>query len=167
MARNKAERSLSPPLPPSTPPAETETVLTAAAERRQLVILKRSKSWHRCREVAGGAAANCAALCCCCPAVLFDVLLAATVRVPAALCRQALKARAKRKEQAKRRKETSTDGGGPENAEVDAEVPLAATEEMAESIPSEKITEVEKDMLALFCNAGFWRSSSQTEDNRR
>lgn len=164
MAGNKAQRSPSSPRSPSALPAETEAVLTAAAERRQPVILKRYNSWCRCGEVAGAAAASCAALCCCCPAVLFDVLLTATVWVPAAICRRARKALAKRKERTRRRKEMRTDGGGSANAEAD--VALAATGQTAETMPAEKITEVEKEMSALFRNTGFWRSPSQTEECR-
>lgn len=166
MAGNKAQRSPSSPRSPSAPPKETEAVLTAVAERRKPVIRKRYNSWRRCGEVAGAAAASCAALCCCCPAVVFDVLLTVTVWVPVALCRRARKALAKRKERARRRKETRTDGGDSANAEAEADVALAVTGVTAETMPAEKIKEVEKEMLALFRNTGFWRSPSQTEDCR-
>ena len=51
----------------------------------------------RCGEVAGGTAAGCAAVCCCFPCVMVEVVVLATVRAPAALCRRAVRASRRRR----------------------------------------------------------------------
>ncbi|XP_074577890.1 uncharacterized protein LOC141834455 [Curcuma longa] len=158
MGRDKTRRSPSPPLPPSTPPVETEAELTEAAERRT-TITKRRNSRLRCGEVAGNAAADCAAVCCCGPAVLLDILLTASVRVPAALCRMVRKARAKRKDRARKRSARSGEGVSEGAAAI-------APEEAMETTPADEITEVEKEMWPLFHNVGFGRSPSQVDDDR-
>lgn len=165
MARDKTRRSPSPPLPPSTPPVETEAAFTEAAERRT-AIWKRPNSRPRCGEVAGSAAADCAAVCCCGPAVLLDILLTASVRVPAALCRLVRKARAKRKEQARKRKEARKHSARSGEAVSEGAVAIAPEGATLETTPADEITEVEKEMWPLFHNAGFWRSPSQTDDDR-
>nr|CAD1828102.1 unnamed protein product [Ananas comosus var. bracteatus] len=121
----------------------------------------------------GGTAAECAAVCCCCPCAVVDLLVLAVVRLPAGICRRALRARASAPPSsatamvgARKRKapllspESSAAAaaavGGGGGAEV--VVVVVAVAEVEE--------EMEKEMWAKFYGAGFWRSPSQREDER-
>ncbi|XP_008798689.1 uncharacterized protein LOC103713512 [Phoenix dactylifera] len=144
----------------------------AAAARRHPVILKQpSKPSARLAEVAGGTAAGCAAVCCCCPCGLVNLLVLTVVRLPAVLCQRALKARTKRRAVIKKPKEGlfgPKQGGGRESGEGDEEGvslhgAVVAVAVAKEASPAE-VTEMEKEMWAKFCSAGFWRSPSQREE---
>ncbi|CAD6269364.1 unnamed protein product [Miscanthus lutarioriparius] len=58
---------------------------------------RRAREQPRCGEVAGGTAAECAAVCGCFPCAVVEFVVLVAVRVPAALCRRALRARARRR----------------------------------------------------------------------
>jgi hypothetical protein len=123
-----------------------------------------------CGEVAGGTAAGCTAVCCCLPCVVVEVVVLATVRAPAALCRKA--ARARRGVAGRRRSASAgqaaemydllVDDGGVAEAAAFAEdiMPLPAGEDSVE-------LEKENEMWAKFYGAGFWRSPSQVRDENR
>lgn len=66
--------------PPRRPPQRCDSELNIRQHRS-------------CSEVAGGTAAGCAAVCCCFPCVMVEVVVLATVRAPAALCRKAARVR--------------------------------------------------------------------------
>ncbi|KAJ7948119.1 Pollen preferential protein [Quillaja saponaria] len=57
---------------------------------------------RRVGEMAGGTAAECAAICCCCPCTVMNLLVLAVYKVPAGLCRKAIR-RKKRQRIAKKR----------------------------------------------------------------
>ncbi|XP_051189677.1 uncharacterized protein [Lolium perenne] len=124
----------------------------------------RASRQTRCGEVAGGTAAGCAAVCCCFPCVMVEVVVLATVRAPAALCRRAVKASRRRRSasagQASDMYELLVDDGtvtGPR----DAAVVWPAVQ------PSDEAGEMEKEVWASFYGAGFWRSPSQLGDEIR
>ena len=63
-----------------------------SVELRWEHVWRRGQEQSRCGEVAGGTTAKCAVVCCFLCVVVVLVVLAA-VRVPAALCRRAVRAR--------------------------------------------------------------------------
>ncbi|GAB2272601.1 hypothetical protein Dimus_007423 [Dionaea muscipula] len=67
--------------------------------RQPLLSTHKSSSTgsQRFAEVAGGTAAECAAVCCCCPCGIVDLLVLAVYKVPAGLCRKALRSRRRRR----------------------------------------------------------------------
>ncbi|XP_073116243.1 uncharacterized protein [Elaeis guineensis] len=172
MARKKARTA--------PPPASLEGGAgraVAAAARWQPVILKQpSKPSARLAEVAGGTAAGCAAVCCCCPCGLANLLVLMVVRLPAVLCQRALKARTKRRAVIKKPKDgrfgSKQDGSGgrvragnEEGVGLHGAVAVAvAGEAWPAKPPPAEATEMEKEMWAKFCAAGFWRSPSQREE---
>ncbi|KAJ1294371.1 hypothetical protein BS78_01G141300 [Paspalum vaginatum] len=126
---------------------------------------------HRsCSEVAGGTAAGCAAVCCCFPCVMVEVVVLATVRAPAALCRKAARVR-----KAGRRRSASA-GQAAEIYELLVDdgsvVEVDAGAAGAVGLPVmpaalEETGELEKEVWARFYGAGFWRSPSQLDHEDR
>ena len=118
----------------------------------------------RCGEVAGGTAAGCAAVCCCFPCVMVEVVVLATVRAPAALCRRAVRA--------SRRRRSASAGQAADIYELLVDDGTVAKPGDAASVwpavrPSEEAGELEKEVWARFYGAGFWRSPSQLGDEIR
>jgi len=117
---------------------------------------------HRsCSEVAGGTAAGCAAVCCCFPCVMAEVVVLATVRAPAALCRRAARVRKGRRRSASAGQATEiyellVDDGGI--VEVDANAAEAVALPVKPAL--EETGELEKEVWARFYGTGFWRSPS-------
>ncbi|KAF9620469.1 hypothetical protein IFM89_013086 [Coptis chinensis] len=122
----------------------------------------------RFAEVAGGTTAECAAVCCCCPCGLMNLLVLAVYKLPAGLCRKALKK--------KRRKRLMNSGLFPHGkscgcgCEEDGEfqvhpvsVEMFKVENIVEKLNEEKVMELEKEMWDKFYSTGFWRSPSQRE----
>ncbi|XP_031488119.1 uncharacterized protein LOC116256088 [Nymphaea colorata] len=66
-------------------------------DRRQPLLKKEPPMCAHFAEVAGGTTAECAAVCCCCPCGLVNLLVLTVVRLPAGLCRKALKKKKKRR----------------------------------------------------------------------
>ncbi|URE40331.1 hypothetical protein MUK42_06584 [Musa troglodytarum] len=151
-----------------TAAAAKATMAPAPSARRQPVILKQpTQPRARCAELAGGTAADCLAVCCCPPLALVNLLVVASVRLPAGICRRAARARARRKERIRRRKEAALldhkAGGGEERA---SSATTAEGDANAAGGPSrEEVAEME-NMWTQFSNMGFWRSPSQREDRR-
>ncbi|XP_062213343.1 uncharacterized protein LOC133914226 [Phragmites australis] len=121
-----------------------------------------------CGEVAGGTAAGCAAVCCCFPCVMVEVVVLATVRAPAALCRKAARARRGRRRsasagQAAEIYELLVDDGGV------VESGAGAAEAVALPVKPglDETEELEKEVWARFYGAGFWRSPSRLGDEIR
>ncbi|KAF8398008.1 hypothetical protein HHK36_016934 [Tetracentron sinense] len=141
---------MTPQIPPS-----------GSINRRQPLLADQSPTGSmRFGEVAGGTAAECAAICCCCPCGLMNLLVLAVYKLPAGLCRKALKK--KRRKQAKKRgllppKRRCTCGCDETEIQIH---PVSVDE----SDTSEKeVQEMEKEMWERFCSTGFWRSPSQRE----
>ncbi|XP_072986351.1 uncharacterized protein [Typha latifolia] len=171
MRRTKSRRGATPPPPPPTPEAVAlSPALSPMPIRRQPVILKKPAR-RRWAEVAGGTAAECAAVCCCFPCAVVDLVVLAVVRLPAGLCRRAIRARNRRKAKAKAKatavKKTTREMD--EDVEEDGiRLNGAVVVAAAPSLPSpeDDAAKLEKEMWARFTGAGFWRSPSQREDER-
>ncbi|XP_020549664.1 uncharacterized protein LOC105161694 [Sesamum indicum] len=124
------------------------------------------RSNARLAEVAGGTAAECAAVCCCCPCGLVDLLVLAVYKVPAGLCRKALRK--------KRRRKLMKMGVLPRRNchcdEHEVEIhPVTAPLSMVSSLESgpdtdKEVIELDKEMLEKFFSGGFWRSSSRRNE---
>ncbi|XP_010917914.1 uncharacterized protein [Elaeis guineensis] len=177
-----AQRSL-PSNMPSTPtpmssasatpfPASSAVTPSLSLGRRQPLIPKEPvKPADRFAEAAGATAAECAAICCCCPCGILNLVVVATLKLPAGLLRRALSRRRKRGVSvgAARKK------AGPKVGAMDDDddfsihgghlLLLARGDDAWPSrSPSPELSELEKEMWALFYSAGFWRSPSQREE---
>ena len=111
----------------------------------------------RLAEVVGGTTAECAAVCCCCPCGLVDLLVLAMCKVPAGLCRKALRR--------KRRRRLLKMGLLPPAKcscdEKDFQIHPVAPPEGIDSVPDNvEVIELDKEMFDQFYGGGFWRSSS-------
>ncbi|KAL8517611.1 hypothetical protein ACS0TY_015747 [Phlomoides rotata] len=146
---------------------------TSSAVVRRQPLLENSDyaSMHSVRrvsmaELAGGTTADCAAVCCCCPCGLVNLVVLAVYKVPAGLCRKALRR--------KRHRRLMKKGGlPPRRCGCDEEFfelhPVASHISMVsalESLPEDReVIELEKEMWDKFYGAGFWRSPSQRSDD--
>ncbi|XP_030512511.1 uncharacterized protein LOC115726669 [Rhodamnia argentea] len=143
----------------------------------------------RLAEVAGASSAECVAIWCCCPCAIADFFLLAVYRVPAGLCRRALRKRRRRRLTrqvaftSKRgvrsgKKGTSVhdgdgEGNGGKGADVENAGPAVITlEELLEMRAAaaaaaegvEEGAEMEVEMWRRFSNMGFWRSPSRGDE---
>ncbi|XP_058204420.1 uncharacterized protein LOC131318569 [Rhododendron vialii] len=122
-------------------------------------------------EVAGGTAAECAAVCCCCPCALVDFLVLTVYKLPAGLCRKALKQKRRSRLMKKGllpQPSSRHCGCGCDDTELQIHPVAAISESMMaadkvlESVqPDEDVMQLEKEMWERFYGAGFWRSPSQ------
>lgn len=114
--------------------------------------------------MVGGTTAECAAVWCCIPCVVVDMLVQAVYKVPAELCRNALR---------KRRSRLAKNGLLPESPQSsfweDSVLrmhrhlsPVINVETAVEA--DEDAAELEKEMWDKFSGAGFWRSPSQRSE---
>ncbi|MCL7023641.1 hypothetical protein MKW94_025989 [Papaver nudicaule] len=141
---------------------------------------------NRFAEVAGGTAAECAAICCCCPCGIMNLLVLAVYKLPAGLCRKALKnQRIKRlkkngvfqQQQQKRRCHCGCDETdiqihplsvvsnewGDEDNKLTGDLISNKSGTIMLSVGKE-IQDLEIEMWDRFYSTGFWRSSSQRDD---
>lgn len=133
-----------------------------SVNRRQPLLKPHTSSTARFAEVAGGATAECAAVCCCCPCVVADLVVLAVYRLPAGLCRRALRQRRQRKI----RKQTNGGKCPCRYEEHEPKMrPVIAVEELLEMKPesSPEMEELEAEMWKNFYSTGFWRSPSRRD----
>lgn len=116
-------------------------------------------------EVAGGTTADCAAVCCCGPCAVVNLVVLAVYKVPAGLCRKALRR--------KRLRRLMKEGGLPPRScgcdeeffelhHISSHVSMVSA---LNSLPEDtEVVELEKEMWDKFYGAGFWRSPSQRSD---
>nr|AAA33399.1 pollen preferential protein [Lilium longiflorum]CAA78966.1 pollen preferential protein [Lilium longiflorum]CAA78977.1 pollen preferential protein [Lilium longiflorum] len=181
-----AELNVAPSPPPSTiltledmlrklPLPSDETIRSPATTKMCKIVSHRSSPRHpttkankgfQCAEVAGGTTAGCAALVCC-PCGIVGLLVLATVKLPAGLCRRALSQ--KRRKRVKKRSTTLRSRAmsfvsDDEDFGVPSFVPRTP-ETWPSKSPSVEVAEKEEEMWAEFYSAGFWRSPSQKESN--
>ncbi|XP_068634702.1 uncharacterized protein [Aristolochia californica] len=112
-------------------------------------------------ETAGVTTAECAAVFCCWPCGLIDLVVTAFVKLPAGLCRRAI-----RNNQRKRRVKRLC--ALPRRHDDEYDLRIHPVDEMMipwlpESSPSAVVSAFEKEMWAEFCNTGFWRNPSARE----
>lgn len=121
-------------------------------------------------EVAGGTAAECAAVCCCCPCALMHLLILALYRVPAGLCKKAMKKNRRRKLQRKKKKNLLdenqwTKTKGPDAVkyrdESDGE---DDGDDDYHNVGVKESVDLDSEMWDRFYGAGFWRSYSRREE---
>ncbi|KAL2534515.1 hypothetical protein Adt_07866 [Abeliophyllum distichum] len=113
-------------------------------------------------EVAGGTAAECAAVCCCCPCGLMNLLVLAVYKLPAGLCRKAL--RRKRRHRMIKNGLLPPRQCGCDDKELQI-LPISGPVAMVNALELDKdVAELEKEMWEKFYGAGFWRSSSQRSE---
>lgn len=122
----------------------------------------------RLAEVAGGTAADCAAVCCCCPCGLVNLLVMAVYKLPAGLCRKALRRKRRRRLMKKGILQQPKGQCGFDDSEISIH-PIGATQlavvDGGSSLKSDKdMVALEKEMWSKFYGAGFWRSPSQRSD---
>ncbi|KAI3705411.1 hypothetical protein L1987_75648 [Smallanthus sonchifolius] len=144
-------------------------------ERRRFLLdpdERSSCNGHRIAEVAGGTTAECAAVICCFPCAVVNILVLAVYKVPAGLCRKALRK--------KRRRRLLKKGLLTQNAgdvgDVNRSACRISIDRSEFSIhPAERFTvkslaadeefvELENEMWEKFYGTGFWRSLSQRVD---
>ncbi|CAI9097547.1 OLC1v1034004C1 [Oldenlandia corymbosa var. corymbosa] len=145
-------------------------------DRRQLLLGAQessSRGGSRVGELVGGTAAECAAVCCCCPCGLVNLLVLAVYKVPAGLCRKALRRKRRRRMIKKGLLPPRKCGCG--DVELYQLHPLSgpmtttSATMMAAAVNSlsiesdDDVVELEKEMWDKFYSAGFWRSPSQRE----
>ncbi|XP_026381658.1 uncharacterized protein LOC113276290 [Papaver somniferum] len=156
--------------------------------RRNLQSSSTTGGSKRFAEVAGGTAAECAAICCCCPCGIMNLLVLAVYKLPAGLCRKALKnKRIKRlkkngifqQQQQKKRCRCGcdepdiqihplgvvSDEWGDEDNDTSGELISNKSGTIMLSAGKE-IQDLEIEMWDKFYSTGFWRSSSQRDDLR-
>lgn len=115
----------------------------------------------RAAEVAGGTAAECAAVCCCCPCAVAGLVVLAVYKVPAGLCRKALRNGRRRVVKPRKHECGSFDIA---MREMDVARSVAAMEELLEMTAEKaEMEEFEGEMLKIFYGSGFWRSPSQRD----
>lgn len=138
----------------------------ASPNRRQPLLKSKSTGSVRFAEVAGGTAAECAAICCCCPCTLVNFLVLVAYRVPAGLCRRAL--RKKRRQRLIKQGLMSPRGRKLSvTFDEDFQVHPITLRDLIEMRPLElekEVAELEKEMFDRFYGAGFWRSPSQRSE---
>ncbi|CAA3022189.1 uncharacterized protein LOC111378812 [Olea europaea var. sylvestris] len=118
----------------------------------------------RLAELAGATAAECAAVCCCCPCGVVNLLVLAMYKLPAGLCRKALRRKRHRrliKQGLLPPRQCNCDDN---NLEIHPTSGPVAMVNALESNADKDVIELEKEMWDKFYSAGFWRSSSQRSE---
>ncbi|CAN4089667.1 unnamed protein product [Withania somnifera] len=129
----------------------------------------------RLAEVAGGTAADCAAVCCCCPCGLVNLVVLAVYKLPAGLCRKALRRKCRHRQIKKGILQPKGNKGQCRWDESESELsiyPITGGGDAAvtavdggSSLESDKdVVALENEMWSKFYGAGFWRSPSQRSD---
>ncbi|KAK8968580.1 hypothetical protein KSP40_PGU022231 [Platanthera guangdongensis] len=148
--------------------------------RKPAVLKKKSKGVVRFAEIVGTTTAECAAICCCIPCGILNLVILATVKLPAFLC-----CRVGRKRAALRPSKKKPAIGGSESISVSfsdgsSKAGLSAgVDDGAEfsrprqrivsggswpvRSPSVEVVEQEEKVWSKFSGSGFWRTPSQRE----
>ncbi|EXC26395.1 hypothetical protein L484_006446 [Morus notabilis] len=120
-------------------------------------------SSRRLAEVAGGTAAECAAVCCCCPCGLLNLLVLAVYKIPAGLCRRAMRKKRRRRKGVLPPPCRRHAGDESEIVQVH---PVSVQNDVvsdASCSSNKEVEALEKEMWERFYSTGFWRSPSQRE----
>ncbi|KAG6433864.1 hypothetical protein SASPL_105483 [Salvia splendens] len=122
----------------------------------------------RAAEMAGGATADCAAVVCCCPCGVLNLAVMAVYKVPAGLCRKALR---KQRQRRLLKKGILQPRGGGDDDDYFSQLQSNVSSESSVSTASDsspydnaEVIELEKEMLNKFYGAGFWRTPSQKSE---
>ncbi|KAF7805774.1 hypothetical protein G2W53_037935 [Senna tora] len=122
---------------------------------------------RRASEIAGVTTAECAAVCCCCPLMVMNILVLAVYKVPAGLCKKAIRRKKLQRLQKKKNKMLLPQQiGNSGNAKLTLEDYLAV--EMKKDGDADDggswTAALEEEMWTQFHGTGFWRSSSQRQE---
>lgn len=136
---------------------------TSVKRRQPLLNNHAANSKARLAEVAGGTAAECAVVCCCCPCGIVNLIILAVYKLPAGICRRALRK--------KRRQRQTKKGVLPQHRcscgcdETELQINRVVSDELSvkSEVSEKEIIELEKEMWNRFYGTGFWRSPSQRE----
>ncbi|KAK4762157.1 hypothetical protein SAY87_030041 [Trapa incisa] len=144
--------------------------------RRQIVLRTPASVYRRQRrpsasstasvgEMAGGTTAECAAIWCC-PCGLVNLLVLVACKLPARLCRQALKR--KRRQRLIKQGFLNPKGHRPSSRIDEMDAPPVTLSDLLEvNKPAQEVAmevaQLEKEMWERFYGAGFWRSSSRRD----
>ncbi|XP_051150304.1 uncharacterized protein LOC127264802 [Andrographis paniculata] len=139
-----------------------EPSAASAVYRRQLLLEKSSPRRLTVAEFAGGTTAECAAVACCCPFGLANFLVLMAYKVPAGLCRKALR----RKRHRRLLKQGLLQ---PRRLPFTCDETLFHVRPISSPLGEmdtreEEVIELEKEMWDRFYGAGFWRSPSQRSE---
>lgn len=142
---------------------------TASAVDRRQPLLENldysSRGGVRLAEVAGGTTAECAAVCCCCPCGLVNLLVLAVYKVPAGLCRKALRRKRRRRLMKMGLLPTRKCSCDEQEFQIHPFTPPTTMVNALESVPENmEVIELEKEMFEKFYSGGFWRSSSRRNE---
>lgn len=123
----------------------------------------------RVAEMAGGATAECAAVCCCCPCGVLNLAVLAVYKVPAGLCRKALRKQRHRRLLKKGILQPRGYGCDDDDYFFQLHSDCSSDNSVFSAFESSlsddaEVIELEKEMLHKFYGAGFWRSPSQKSD---
>ncbi|KAK4757400.1 hypothetical protein SAY87_018701 [Trapa incisa] len=116
-------------------------------------------------ELTGGTTAECAAIWCC-PCGIVNLLVLMTYKLPAGLCRRALKR--KRRQRLIKQGLLNPKGCRPLSRVDEMDVPpitlsdLLELKKPAQEVQKE-VAQLEKEMWERFYGAGFWRSPSRKD----
>lgn len=130
----------------------------------------------RFAEIAGGTTAECVAICCCCPCSVFSILVLLALRLPAGLCRRALRKRILLRRAKKRAALVGAGSGG--SAQIGAaaaaegepddfaamKLVMLVRNEWPELSPEADVRELE--VWSEFSGGGFWRSPMAAEEEK-
>ncbi|WOH06251.1 hypothetical protein DCAR_0625674 [Daucus carota subsp. sativus] len=147
-----------------------DTILRSPLDRRQPLLASTSKSSDQNNslsfaEAAGVTTAGCAAVCCCLPVGAVAIIFLMVYKVPARLCRRALRMKRRRR---LLKRAVSWHGGRSCECGFFDEVHTMSCGSDQEWYGSpvemdKEVMELEKEMWDKFYGTGFWRSLSQRE----
>ncbi|EYU38705.1 hypothetical protein ABFS82_12G157500 [Erythranthe guttata] len=119
----------------------------------------------RLAELAGGTAAECAAVCCCCPCGLVNLLVLAVYKLPAGLCRKALRRKRRRRLMKMGLLPPRKCSCDEQEFQIHAVAPpLAVLSALESGTENEEVIELDKEMMEKFYGGGFWRSFSRRDE---
>ncbi|KAJ8768196.1 hypothetical protein K2173_021136 [Erythroxylum novogranatense] len=130
------------------------------------VVEKKSRNGFG--EVVGGTAAECAAVCCCCPFTVMNLVVLAVYKMPACLCRKAVRRHRSRK---RKRHQGPPFSGGRSRDKLVGEITrsgVAESEKDGDHRTDQETVAVdwEKEMWDRFYNGtGFWRNPSKRHED--
>ncbi|KAM0024667.1 hypothetical protein Hdeb2414_s0022g00618381 [Helianthus debilis subsp. tardiflorus] len=125
-------------------------------DRRQLLQPHSPRRIRRVGEVVGTTTAEIAAVCCCVPCAVVDFMVLTMYKVPAGLCRNAMRKR--------RRRRLMMRGVGRRNFSGEDDVAVTA-ERFVTTEVDEDVVAFENEMWEKFSETGFWRSPSMIGKN--
>ncbi|KVH90557.1 uncharacterized protein LOC112520993 [Cynara cardunculus var. scolymus] len=126
-------------------------------ERRQFLQQHSSRKYKHMGEVVGGTTAEMAAVCCCVPCSMVDFVVLTMYKVPAGICRNAMRKRRQGSLVMKRNDSVSS----LEDSELSMHPAVrAAAERFMKPEVDKDAMELENEMWEKFYESGFWRSPS-------